>query len=419
MTLALPEFAPARRTSGVLDTIDGLALAVAVLWMAEATVRLPGGHVVTAAVYAWFGLRMALYLPRMDLSFALIAGMLAFPLVCLASVLWSPVPGESLTATIQLIFTLALALYAGSRHGLTALAWIVAAALSAALALSAVNLMQIWPPVYSWEGGFLGVFTNKNALGQRAALLLLTATCLALTHRGALRIVALGMALLATWMLGLSLSVTGQILGTGSAFAALALATARNGRFFGWMLGTLTLGGLAAVLTWAATLRVDLLSAALTGFGKSHSLTGRTQLWEIAQAKIAAAPLLGTGYMGFWTAPANRHETELIAVLYGATVGSFHNFALEIGVMTGALGLAAFALLLSTVAIRLRAAHRHPMRDWAWLSAGLILALSALGSSLYRPHEISLFLLVALGVAATHRSGAAYSSQNRPRAASR
>ena len=402
MSVATSEMARGQGPAVRLDMrhADMAMLGLAMLWMAEATVRLPGGAALTALIYGYFGIRLAGLLIAGEVPVRPVLALLPFPLVCLASAMWSPVPQHSLIATIQLIFTFTLAFWAGWRMPMGVLAWILAVALSVSFAASAGNLGGALPPAWSWEGGFLGIYTNKNALGQRAALALLTAVCLALANRGGLRLAALVMAALAAWMLALSLSVTGQVLGAGMAFAAIGLHLAGRRSRTAAIVTVLVIGLVAAVAFTVVYLGLDPVGLALERAGKSHTLTGRTLLWEIALDKVAQDPLTGQGYMGYWAADANRQETAVIAVLYGATVASFHNFALEVLVMTGVPGLVS---LLATLLVMARWIMRAPTgagRTWAGLVVALVLVLSLLGSSLYRPHEISLFLVVALGVAA-------------------
>jgi len=407
-------FAARSSVSGLWAALDTGMLGLAVLWMSEALVRLPIGPEVTALVYGYFSLRIATWIARDGGPEApVVLAILPFPALCLASALWSLAPEVSAVAAVQLTFTLILALWAGSAIPLRRLAWILTLALGGALAVSAMNLAALWTPAYSWERGFLGVFTNKNALGQRAALTFVAALALMLASRGRIEpVIAAGIAALALWMLVLSLSVTGLVLGSVAGATVVVLAIWGARRSLGLIALILGLGAVAAALFWAGQIQVDIVTLVLEGFGKSHSLTGRTFLWASGWDVVAEAPLAGHGYMAFWVAEATAQQTAITAELYGATVQSFHNFALEILVATGVPGLLAFAVLLIAVGSWIARAPRGHGRRWAAITCLLLVALSALGSSLYRPHEISLFLLVAIGIAArtaAHRSGASYS----------
>ncbi len=378
--------------------LDALALGFAILWMAEALVRLQAGPALAAPVYAWFLVRFAMTAPAFLNHIARCWWMLPFPAVALISVTWSMSPQHSLVSALQVGFTLALAAYASGQFGFRPLCRIVALALGVAMALSAINLLAVWPPTHSWEGGFLGVFTNKNALGQRAALLLVLCTYLVV---GTIPVLAragwIGLGAGAAGLLVLSASATGIMLGLAAAAAVLAGAIWRQSRtravalIFGL---TVASAGLAVVVA----MNINPAAEALAYFGKNSTLTGRTMLWQIAWGKIQDAPILGTGYMAYWSAPQSQQEVRLIAELYGSTVASFHNFILETAVVMGIPGVLAMGVLVAGAVMSVfRAGAAAGDRYVALILLGLLLTLSLLGSSLYRQHEITIFLLPALG----------------------
>ncbi|MSU90644.1 hypothetical protein GE300_13645 [Rhodobacteraceae bacterium 2CG4] len=391
---------PAKRRGARRLPVDLALGLLAVVWTAEATVRLPGGAALTALVYAGFAARLllttAVWMP------ALLRGwpMLLYPLVCLASAFWSPVPQDSAVAAVQLLFTLLMGVYLGAAFGLAGLAGLVLTGLGLTMAASAANLGGLLPPAWSWEGGFLGVYTNKNALGQRAALLLLTLILFLSQTRGGARALW-GLAAAATLaLLVLSRSATSWVMALGAGGAlVLLLLRAAGGRAL-LPLGIVAGTGTAALLAAVAILQLDPAAGILAALGKTATLTGRTEVWQAAAAQIGQRPLLGTGYLGFWTAPEHAREAQLLAALYGDTVASFHNFVLEILVGTGPLGLAAMVVLLGHAAQALLAAPRGPVRAWALVVLATLVLLSLLGSSLYRPHEITLLLVAALAAGA-------------------
>ena len=73
---------------------------------------------------------------------------------------------------------------------------------------------------------------------------------------------------------------------------------------------------------------------------------------------------------------------------------------LEILAGTGPLGLAAMALLLIHALVAVFTAPPTPERTWAMVVLAALVLLSLLGSSLYRPHELTLLLVVALAAGA-------------------
>jgi len=386
-----------------LRRADAAVGCLLILWLAEATVRLPAGTALTVALYGWFALRMLMTLPRLLGHLARAWPVFVFPAVAALSVAWSADPATSLTGAAQLTMTLLIAIFMGAQFGLRGLAWLVAAGLGASMVLSAVNLAGIWQPILSWEGGFLGIYSNKNALGQRAALLLPALLVLILAPGGApgmRRMILVPGLVLTLALLVASRSATGLVLGTGFALAMLVWHVHARRPRLRLMLGCVLATGLGVATALILGLGIAPVGAALSALGKAPDLTGRTDLWQVALGLIRSEPLLGQGYLAYWTAPEFAQEARLLGVVHGSTVTSFHNFALEILVMTGVPGAAAMAVLLGSVIVRLGALPQGPERRWALTSLGLMIALSLLGSSLYRPHEITLFLIAALGAAA-------------------
>lgn len=375
---------------------------LAILWTAEATVRLPFGPAITAAVYGWFALRFVTdrgFLRAMLRAWPV----LAFPALCLASVAWSPVPQISLTGAVQLGFTVLLAIFLGQRFGLAGLAGLLLTALGLSVLVSLVNLAGVWAPAWSWEGGFLGIYTNKNALGQRCLMLALTLSLFALADRRhrALWLVALAGAMAVLWI---TLSATSII------FGALAV-----GGFWLWTHGAgsahgrtrlavlAVLGGLAALIP-VALMGIDPVAELFGAFGKDQTLTGRTVLWQVAIERAGDHPLRGLGYLAYWTAPEFAQETRLLTMVYGSGVSAFHNVALEVLVALGPLGLATLGALVGWSVLRVARAPAGPLRRWALVLVAVLVLAALLGSSLYRPHEITLLLVVALGAGAARAS---------------
>mgnify|MGYP000035345310 CR=1 FL=1 len=375
----------------------GFAL-LAILWAGEATVRLPAGPAITAAVYGYFVLRFASDrgFPRAVL---MAWPVLAFPMLCLASALWSPVPEVTLVGAIQLVFTVLLAIFLGQRFGLAGLAGLLLTALGLSVAASLVNLAALFPPVWSWEGGFLGIYTNKNALGQRCVMLALTVSLFALAdrRRRALWLLALGGTLGVLW---LTLSVTSIVLGAaavGAFWLWMHGAGSAQGRTRLAVLGIA--GGLAGLVP-VALMGVDPLAELFGAFGKDATLTGRTVLWQVALERAADHPLRGLGYLAYWAAPEYAQETRLLTAAYGSGVSAFHNAGLEVFVALGPLGPVTLAGLLGWSGLHLVRAPAGPVRAWALILFAVLILAALLGSSLYRPHEITLLTVVALGAGA-------------------
>lgn len=377
------------------------AMGVLVLiWTAEALVRFHIGAQITGLVYLYFAFRFAMTLPAFLPVLLRAAPVLVYPLVCLTSAFWSVMPAVTLIAAVQIAFTIMLGLFLGTQFRLLDLARMILIALGLTMLLSLTNFGGLWGQTYSWEGGFLGIYTNKNALGQRGALLALTALFLFLADPSRwirwLAVLVLG---LTGALLALSKSATSILLALafGTGFLLRASADRRSVRPWLWLTCLVVLSCVVVTLT---LLRIDPWAAILAAFDKNPTLTGRTALWAHGMDMIAKAPLLGQGAMAYWVAPDFSPEISHLRSDYGATVTAFHNFVIEVLVGLGLPGLLALLLLIGS---SIRAVWSHGQgasRRWALWTLALLVLLSLLGSSLYRQHEITLMLVVALGASA-------------------
>ena len=382
----------------VLRQLDYIMGCVVLIWMAEALVRFDLGTIATLIAYAYFAARFLMTLPKFLPATLRLWPMLLYPGVCMVSVYWSLVPMASAIAAIQIAFTILIGVFLGLQFSLCHLAGMITLALGITMIASLGNLGGQFGTAYSWEGGFLGIYTNKNALGQRAAVLVLTCLFMIVSSRG--RILAVCLLLIALVLLFKSRSATAVLLSSVCCCGFLVshiVGTSRQLRPVVWLAGIVSA---AIILTLLIGLGVDPIATVLEAFGKNATLTGRSILWQHGLEKITEAPLLGQGAMAYWVAPEYAQETEILRRLYGTTVSAFHNFIVEILVMLGPLGLLAMLTLIATsfaAVIRLPAMTE---RRWAiWLLV-LLIALSLLGSSLYRQHEITLLLVVAIGASA-------------------
>ena len=340
---------------------------------------------------------------------------LAYPAVCASSVLWSVTPSTTLTASVQLLMTVIIAMVIGWRFSLLGIAIIQFIVIGFATALSLLNWATgIFGEVYSRTGALLGVYSQKNALGQRTLFMVLAGVTLLLTSArefmpGLRRharyvwlaaLVGIPPALLA---IGLSISVT-SILMLPVVFGLMFLFCVRRlpqaFTFFGFA-GILLAVSIAPLAFALAGLSV--VDETLGAFGKTTSLTGRTDLWGIGFAVLEGRLGLGVGFQAFWKAPAFANYA-LLAQHYGSiTALGFHNFILEVWVGTGLLGLAAMALLLLTSitrAIRLLFATWSASAAYAVVGSLLVIPLSLIGTSLYRQHEFLIMFVVMIGVSA-------------------
>ncbi len=410
-TITLPHLTAPRvsgsATGALLDT--GLLFLTLVV-SSDMLVRLgPGQAVAWLGCYGLVLLRIFMTWPQYGLTLLRNAVILAYPVACLMSVLWSKAPLDTAVSGIQLTMTFVIASYLGARYALAALMRALVIVLALAVALSLLHgATGVFPwPVHSRTGGLLGVFSQKNMLGQRALFAIVVLLAIWLMPRrdasvGSKRLVMVAMApsLLA---LGLSQSMTSVLLVLPLA-GALAVICWRQIPPSVAVIMAMGAGLVIALLPLAlAVAGMDPLGTVLAAVGKDATLTGRTELWQVARSVWSDYPLLGVGYGAFWAAPEFANARLITQHAGAVTSVSFHNFVLEILVGTGLLGLAAMGLLILATVRRLL---RLLVRTGSVAAAcGLVLVLgilatSFLGPSLYRAHEFMITLLVMFAVSA-------------------
>jgi exopolysaccharide production protein ExoQ len=102
------------------------------------------------------------------------------------------------------------------------------------------------------------------------------------------------------------------------------------------------IAGLALILAGLAVSAHarPLMDLVLETTGKDLTLTGRTDLWDVAADLIAQRPLLGVGYQAFWVqGHADAEALWLMFGIEGRTGFNFHNMYISNAVEIGILGV--------------------------------------------------------------------------------
>lgn len=359
-------------------------------------------------------LRIAMLWPLIFKDFLANKIIFAYPLACLASVLWSMDPKTSLVAAIQLSMTFVIAFFLGWRYSLTVITKMIFGVLIVAVFLSLVHwATSVFPwPVFTRAGGLAGFFSHKNMLGERIVFCIVAILSILLMHRQEasptfkkIAILALVLALVA---LILSQAMT-SVLMTPLLAAGLFVLCFRqiNPVVSGLIAGAAILcAALGPVLL--AIAGIDPVDAVLNAVGKDATLTGRTLLWHVAQTVSAEHPFLGVGYSAFWSAPQFQNERLLTQHAGAITSVSFHNFVLEILVAAGWPALLAMLALLAEACRRLLKFYVLTRSPAA--ACGVILVIgsaiiSLTGTTLYRQHEFMIIVLVMYAVSAQEDLG--------------
>ena len=190
-------------------------------------------------------------------------------------------------------------------------------------------------------GAWKGAYGHKNALGSMMVLSAVTFFALpketSVIYKSAGFIFSITLILLATSKTSLVISV----------LLTLIMMFYRNFRWQGRIsvifinVGVLILGCLSVLVS---TYWVELL----TGLGRNPTLTGRTQIWSVAVARIIERPLLGYGRGAFW-APNSPYAIEA-----GQAMGTTwipphaHNGLIDLALDSGLIGVLLFLVIYFT-----------------------------------------------------------------------
>jgi O-antigen ligase len=210
------------------------------------------------------------------------------------------------------------------------------------LAWSAVLIVTLQPGTQDSKG-WTGVYFNPNSLALIAAVGILLSVVLGAQHwhhRSRWSIVAVLVLAVAgdLWLISGTDSLTPL---AGLVIAGAAVAMALGGRRFvgpgrRWerhaAAVTAVVGvGIVAVGVTAFATR----NAWLDSFGRTTTLTGRTEIWGVAIDWWRDRPVQGHGYLGAWADP--QFAIDQIEAR-GDLLGSTHNSFIELLLGTGVVG---------------------------------------------------------------------------------
>jgi exopolysaccharide production protein ExoQ len=145
------------------------------------------------------------------------------------------------------------------------------------------------------------------------------------------------------------------------------------------------IAGIAGVLVVSALLAVVVDMDNMAGLlGRDATLTGRTNIWEMAIESAAERPVLGYGYMSFWNVAP---EADRISSVLHWKVPHAHNGFIDLTLQLGLAGLTLF-LLVYAVAVRraITFAYSDPGKEAMWPLAYLAFVV------LYQVTESTIFV---------------------------
>jgi exopolysaccharide production protein ExoQ len=314
--------------------------------------------------------------------------------LAMASMLWSLAPADTLRRCFAITGTTLLGLYLAARFEPRELIRLLGWAFAVVMVLSVLFVaakpgVGISGPPH--PGAWRGVFSHKNGMGQTMLLALLTFVTLAATSRRKRWPIALAVG--AAGLLVLSTSKTPLAVGSVLVLVGLLVrAMYRHPDRAGY------LGALVVIAALAAPFAVFvILEPVLTLLGRDLTLTGRTDIWQMAWGAILESPLLGYGYSGFWTATTG--PVLDIWFIAGWQVPNAHQGFLDLMLAFGVVGLLLYVLLFLRTMIRtLRMVRRGDPWTALWSVCVLTLFLiyGFVESNIMEQNKISWVLFVAL-----------------------
>ncbi|MBF9234417.1 O-antigen ligase family protein [Microvirga alba] len=272
----------------------------------------------------------------------------AYGCVALASASWSEVPAYTGASAVGIFAYIILACIVmidlGTDGALRIVVWTLGAYVALGLLATFIVPETAWmpPSVVETVYRLRGLSGHPNVFAQQIGVFV---TMTVIARRLGLLPRLSFLALIGTGVIALVL--TGSRTTLLAVFIAWGLIVARENRY-GPVLALATLGGLAAIFLTAAIGGLADASAYLQEFSRTGSeseiftLTGRTEVWQVAWDLFLQKPLFGWGFNGTEELLSSR----MSASFTGSAVNA-HNMYLQSLVSLGILGsLPGFCIIL-------------------------------------------------------------------------
>jgi putative exopolysaccharide production protein len=318
----------------------------------------------------------------------------AYTVLCMASVIWSHYPRETVLAGLLMLATTATGVLLACGLSLRQFTDALSRALETTLVLSLLLelyvalvlrhplipiYMKDWsevPPSYIWvegnifQGGPIqGVVGNRNPL---AFIALLTLICVAVRWRD----YRLRLPNFVAWS---ALSVLTLVL-TGSATVIVAAVVCGVVMMFLWLLRHVPIVMRPTVIVTASALGVALVAIAIGWhsqvtalLGRSSDMTGRWEIWLKVLDLWEQHTFLGWGWIMYWVPWLPMFGTLVIRP-DGTPTLSAHNAYIEALLQTGVVGASLIAVLVLTLTFRsFRLAVRYLDSDASVLLPALLM----------------------------------------------
>ena len=269
--------------------------------------------------------------------------LLSLPLLAIASTVWSVAPRISVSMGFHLLLLTLLGIaiaYLYSLEDQMQLFMMTGLIAGIASLVVAVIRPDIGLDHFGHSGALQGIFTHKNTCGSFMLFLFTPALFLRrVGSHGSLKIFAYGIFCAAIVFLSqsrTSVLLLVFILLLTSLFGVLKHFRSRDALFL-----VVILAAMAIPVVLLIVANQDALVEAL---GKDSTFSGRTFVWQAVLLAIAKKPLLGYGYMAFFS--SRSAGAGDLSTSVGFSVNHAHNGFLMVGLDMGLAGLAIVALTL-------------------------------------------------------------------------
>lgn len=316
--------------------------------------------------------------------------LLLLPAMALISAFWSEDVAKTIRTGIQFTFSTILAVRFGAALTPTTATNSVFLATLLGFCLSVLALVAppLQPAFEYFNDAFIGIYVQKTVAGLALAIFVM-----ALCARGAIgnfRVASILLAICVLPFVALTKSVSAfVVLGCLSIILVQGLVKHREAttRF-----AILILTGLF-VVTSMLTLwidRFDLAAFLLESVGKSTTLTGRTDIWQLGIELTEDYPLLGFGYAAFWGNPVFAEEWGFIHASIDPRLNGFHSLYVEALASTGIVSVVMIVLVYYWTLLRslswFLASGSAEAAFWLAIMTSAI-AVSFVDNVLYAEHE--------------------------------
>jgi exopolysaccharide production protein ExoQ len=357
-----------------------------------------GGNIVNQIVYSLVFLFsvISLVIRRLD-AIAIIKKekfLTIFLLWCLISILWSYSPIDTAKRFFRIFtgFTVVLSLFVHTTSSEEILK-IIKPILFLYVFTSVVACILIPGAIDPGFNTWRGFASEKNSLGQVAVICILLSYFIFKIETGygkfiSAAAVVFSLALLIGSRSMTSISTFVLILGAGSLFSIdkifkpLGLGRTASATLFIFII---------VVIASVVFISPEIIAIITEAVGKDPTFSGRTNLWTAMIISIMQHPLLGTGYLAFWSVSPPSAYLSHIYDLFVWIPNEGHNGYIDIANEVGIIGLGLFLMMIARYFINLRKLH-YP-NPWIWIIlATLIINLQE--SVLFRLDHVAGWLFI-------------------------